>query len=352
MFRFPPSSLMPTAILFKAAAQSALAMTAGAGVYYSFSLPSVSQRRWLSLSLTASFVACELWLLPAELPRGNIGAAQIAAFFLTGSAFLSLTRLIYFTVVGWDATSHNSAKPTLPKFLLLYFTAPIAVRTLQPSVTAWHRYTSSWDQPPWRVLLKAACLYGMLRYGVVGSKRQLDDSLLLFSITGNAVFYLLLSGIEDLFSTVLEPILGVQMWPSFDQPWLAVSFRDFWSYRWHSPYADTNVVVVRKLLKPYLPKPLPALFVYLYSGICHVGFVYFTTGTVSPHMLVFFALAYLGVVLDPFVTRGSRAFPPAAQPLVCRGIVITTLSIASTLFWYELWHHRFLQGLAQTCGLE
>lgn len=316
-------------------------------------LDSISKgwRFLLGSVLIITFIVAELWLLPAPLPRGNIGPLQITAFFLTESAFLVLTRLVYFSAVGWGRLPVTSPKPPLMTFLLLYFTAPITVRALHPITTAWYRYMKALDQPPWRAIFKLTLVGLVLRFGVTERRAQLDQSLLLFSLVGNVVFYLLLSGIEDLFSAILEPLLHVQMWPSFDKPWLSVSFKDFWSFRWHSPYADTNLIVVRQVLDPYLPKPLPAALVYLYSGLCHVGFVYVATGEVSWYMLGFFALAYLSVLSDPMLARWSESVPTYVRLTTRRFVVLATICLSSQLFWHGLWQHRFLQGLASACGL-
>ena len=338
-------------LLAKTIGQSLLVVSAGSCMYHLIGI-NTGARQLLGGGLIATFIAAQLWLLPAPLPRGNMGSAQIATFFMTCSAFLTLTRLIHFTTVGWNQHSIQSPRPPLSTFLLLYFTAPISVRSLHPTSTALSRYVRALDQPPWRALLKLSLLGLILQFGVANRFPSLDRSLLQFSLTGNLILYLLLSGMGDILSAILEPLLHVQMWPSFDKPWLAVSFKDFWSFRWHSPYADAIVIVLQRSLNPYLPKPLPTALVYLYSGTCHVGLVHFTTGEVSWCMLAFFGLAYLGVLSDPLLARCSKAAPAYARTVVRRAVVIAALSLTSQLFWHAMWQHRFLQGLAATCGVK
>lgn len=93
-----------------------------------------------------------------------------------------------------------------------------------------------------------------------------------------------LGGIRAVKSYIEETL---NMPPLFDSPWSAHSLRDFWGKRWHTFYNDCFYRlgyrpirwVVQLLFHCKPPRWLPALAVFVMSGIMHEYFLFAATGT-------------------------------------------------------------------------
>lgn len=120
--------------------------------------------------------------------------------------------------------------------------------------------------------------------------------------------------------TYIEETL--EMPPLFDSPWSAHSLRDFWGRRWHTFYNDCFYRLgyqpirwtVKLLFNCKPPRWLPALAVFVMSGIMHEYFLYAATGSSgyfgSPLpacgiQFLFFVIQVFGIrVGDRFFRRG------------------------------------------------
>lgn len=86
------------------------------------------------------------------------------------------------------------------------------------------------------------------------------------------------------FKTYIEETLNMP--PLFDSPWSAHSLRNFWGKRWHTIYNDCFYrlgyrpirLAVQVLFQCKPPRWLPALAVFVMSGIMHEYFLYAATG--------------------------------------------------------------------------
>ncbi|PHZ17494.1 uncharacterized protein RHIMIDRAFT_232922 [Rhizopus microsporus ATCC 52813] len=78
----------------------------------------------------------------------------------------------------------------------------------------------------------------------------------------------------------------ISMPPAFNRPWCAYSLRDFWARRWHTYYNECfyrlGYQPIRLVMIPILgrkpPRWLPALSVFVMSGLMHEYFLYAATG--------------------------------------------------------------------------
>jgi hypothetical protein len=306
-------------------------------------------RRAGGLVLLLAVVQVEVRLLPAPLaPRGQTDPAHVAAFLMAGSGFLLLTRVIHFTWLDKGLPFPLERLPSLPVFCACFFTAPLALAHVSPAQPAWRRYRQSLDQHPWRALLKLAMLAFLLRAVVPAHRPLLQQSLLVFSLLGNAILYLLLSGLEDACAAGLELGLGVEFWPSFDRPWMATTFGEFWRFRWHTPFREANALVLQRGIGTRLPRPVGTVLVFAFSGACHTLQVWAVTHEISPTMMAFFLVAWAQVsVGDPWLKRWLAREHGTARLWGCRAIVVGSLCASSLLFWHPLWQHAFLQGMAE-----
>ncbi|EDQ92920.1 uncharacterized protein MONBRDRAFT_5055 [Monosiga brevicollis MX1] len=342
--------------------QAALVAAVGAVTYRVLlpAAPTKAHRRiqWLTgVGLASVLVVSSTFLVAStHSPQARMTGHHLVSFLLSGSTFLALSRVLTATIIGHDAQLPPRTLLTLPKYLLAFFTAPLSLRSVAPETSACQRYRGRWDEVPGRLLLKIAILFVTLRYGVALHVRWVDQSLWYCSMVGNVVFYLLLSGTEDAFALVLELGAGLHFWPSFDAPWLANSFRDFWSFRWHTPFRDMNVAIVRAARAAGWPTPIAISLIYIYTAACHAGQLYLTIHEVPLGIVSFFLVAGtlalfedpLWRVLDPLL----RCAPSkSGRHWLRRAIVLGVLCALSPLFWFSFWEHRFLQALCRVFDL-
>lgn len=343
-------------------------MVLGAGVasHRLLAVPATT-RRIAGLLLATAFTIADFALLPPA-PPGPEGAtaAHVVAFFLSGSFFLGVTRLVRIGLVGLqppqarsqsrEPSDHKASvsahvddevpRPPLGVYLAVYFTAPVALVSLQPNRQSRSTVLAS---PLRRAIFKAVLLLALLCLGVLPHAAVFSRHLLIAASTGNVVLYLLLSAIEDLACAMLEASYGVTMQPSFDAPWLATSTREFWARRWHTPFHEAFRAVTSRIPHRWASPGTAARLGFVFSGACHVGQVYIILRAFSPEMLLFFiAAAVIAGVEGPLLAALDRHVPyPSLRPWVRRGVVVMALNTTSLLFWLPFWRVNFLQAVAR-----
>jgi hypothetical protein len=145
--------------------------------------------------------------------------------------------------------------------------------------------------------------------------------------------------IRDLKSYIED---SLTMQPLFDQPWFAMSLRDFWGKRWHTFYNDCFYRLgyrpIRWIMmtifdcKP--PRWLPALAVFVMSGLMHEYFLYAATGSsiyfASPLaacglQFLFFVVQVMFISIgDTIFSRGilGRLFTVFTMAVTCHFFVV------------------------------
>lgn len=112
----------------------------------------------------------------------------------------------------------------------------------------------------------------------------------------------------------------IYMPPAFNEPWSAHSLRDFWGRRWHTYYNECfyrlGYQPIRLLVKLVSgrkpPRWLPALSVFVMSGLMHEYFLYVATGPTlyfhgSPLPTGFFQFLFF-VCQVVFISIGDKYF--------------------------------------------
>lgn len=121
--------------------------------------------------------------------------------------------------------------------------------------------------------------------------------------------------------TYMEEI--IHMPPAFDSPWSANSLRDFWGRRWHTYYNECfyrlgyqPIRLVFQLVSGHkASRWLPALSVFVMSGLMHEYFLYVSTGPAayfygSPLPRGFFQFTFFASQMF-FIGIGDRYFKSA-----------------------------------------
>lgn len=135
----------------------------------------------------------------------------------------------------------------------------------------------------------------------------------------------------------------LQMPPLFNSPWTASSLRDFWGRRWHTFYNDCFyrlgyrpirwMVMLLFNCKP--PRWLPALSVFVMSGLMHEYFLYAATGSglyfngnpvpACGLQFIFFVIQVCAISIgDKFFSRGflGQAYTILCMALTCHLFVV------------------------------
>ncbi|CAD6264102.1 unnamed protein product [Miscanthus lutarioriparius] len=128
-------------------------------------------------------------------------------------------------------------------------------------------------------------------------------------------------------------VLGMDLEPQFDRPYLASSLRDFWSRRWN--------LMVPAILRPSVYDPVRArtgraagvMAAFLVSGLMHEVLVYYITlRSPTGEMTAFFLLHGASCVAEEWCVRRSvsTGWPTAPRPVAT---VLVGVFVAGTAFW-------------------
>lgn len=131
-------------------------------------------------------------------------------------------------------------------------------------------------------------------------------------------------------------IVGFELEPQFDEPYLATSLQDFWGKRWNLMVTGVLhpavYLPVRSLSGRYLPKkvaPLPAVMAsFIVSGLMH-ELIFYYLGRLKPTWEVtwFFVLHGALVGLEVLVKRevkGRFRLPAVVSGPLALGLVVAT----------------------------
>lgn len=171
--------------------------------------------------------------------------------------------------------------------------------------------------------------------------------------------YFFLELILATISMIMEILLGVELDPQFDEPYLSTSLQDFWGRRWN--------VMVNRILYPtiYTPvrmistrfvgrvwAPIPAILTtFAVSGLMHeLIFFYFTRDWPTWDTMIFFCLHGVSLVTEIMIKRSVNV----KWRLPCH---ITTplvyLIVFGTSYWFffpELVRCKLIERAFQEYG--
>lgn len=132
--------------------------------------------------------------------------------------------------------------------------------------------------------------------------------------------------------------------PLFDSPWSAHSLRNFWGKRWHTIYNECFYrlgyrpirFAVQLVFQSKPPRWLPALAVFVMSGLMHEYFLYAATGPSLyfgkplPACGLQFLFFFIQVIT---ISLGDKLFPGQQNHSIAgQAYAIFTMSITSHLF--------------------
>lgn len=249
-------------------------------------LPTTAPRLAAFLPVVVLFL-----LLPLHIHSVHLGGTT--AFFLAWLANFKLLLLAF----GSGPLSHPSIS-TLPRFL--------AVACLPIKLPA---ESGNVSKSQVNFAVKAALL------ALIIKGYDLEDHIhrMVVMVMYSFHIYLSLELILAVAAAAARALLGVELEPQFDEPYLSSSLQDFWGRRWN--------LTVTRILRPavYLPvlgwsarvvgrkwAPIPAVMsTFLVSGLMH-ELIFFYLGRVRPtwEITCFFLLHGACLSLEIVIKRG------------------------------------------------
>ncbi|OEL31537.1 putative long-chain-alcohol O-fatty-acyltransferase 4 [Dichanthelium oligosanthes] len=259
-----------------------------------------------------------LLLLPVlPFAFSSIHLRTISAFFLVWLCSFKLLLL---------AAGHGPLDPALPLVRFVACAAlPIKVRDEKQQ----QQQRSSSRSLPSGFMLSYAAKAAL--FAVLVSVRCYRARLPEYAVPvfDGAHVYLLLELFLASAAAVARALLGAELEPQFDRPYLAYSLRDFWGRRWN--------LMVPGVLRPCVYRPVRArlgaaagvLAAFLVSGLMHeVMFYYITLEAGTGEVTAFFALHGACAVAERWCAaqrlwRDWRPLRPVATALTLAFVTAT-----------------------------
>uniref|UniRef100_A0ACD5V456 Uncharacterized protein n=1 Tax=Avena sativa TaxID=4498 RepID=A0ACD5V456_AVESA len=234
----------------------------------------------------------------------------ISGFFLSWLAEFKLLLLV------------NGQGPLHPSLPLPAFVAvasgPVRLRSDKPAQTS----------PSGLDLVSSAIMAALL--AVIVSLYRYEERMNQYLLLTLYAFhmYLAMELILACAAAAARAVLGLDLEPQFDRPYLSESLRDFWGRRWN--------LSVPALLRPCVYRPVRAwlgsapagvLATFLVSGLVHeLMFFYITLRPPTGEATAFFALHGACAVAEAWWARHDKWWRPPpllATPLVLAFVIVT-----------------------------
>ena len=170
--------------------------------------------------------------------------------------------------------------------------------------------------------------------------------------------YFLLASVMELAACFSWMVMGLELMPHFDRPWLTTSISEFWSVRWnlvvgallrdlvYDPILEGRLIrteaTVPKSHHP-LHQVAAVLCTFLASGVMHWAVIYYIVRRHAWYNLASFCIHGVVVVMERLLCETMRRHAPLearwnAVPRLIKAIVTQSLlhGIAHQFFWRDL----------------
>ncbi|KAF9607743.1 hypothetical protein IFM89_000090 [Coptis chinensis] len=277
-------------------------------------------------------------LLPIILTSVNLTGNT--GFFL----WLANCKLLLFAFDKGPLSSHSSL--SLPHFFSIAC-LPIKIKQNQPQNTA----TPSTPKTK-KALTKASLNYGIktvvlaLLFETYDYKQYIHPTLLLVLYCFHVYFALEITLV--ITATMAHSILGVELEPQFNEPYLSTSLQDFWGKRWNLMVTNmlrpTVYDPVRRISSRRIGKRLALVWAviatFVVSGLMHeLMFFYLGRNRPTWEVMRFFVLhgvcLALEIVVKKVLNGKWQLHPWLSRPLTVGFVMVTS-------FW--LFFPQLLKG--------
>ncbi|KAM0873158.1 hypothetical protein ACQ4PT_038205 [Festuca glaucescens] len=300
-----------------------------------------------SLALVSAVVTVAMCYVRLAARRLRPGLPRLAAFFpvLAILPFLPLAfravqmRIISGFFLAWLAEFKllllaNGQGPLHPSLPLPTFVAvasgPIRLRADKPAQTS-----------PWGLGLVSSAVMTALLAVVVSLysyKEEMNQYLLLTLYASH--IYLTLELVLAFMAAAARTVLGLDLEPQFDRPYLSSSLRDYWGRRWNLSVPAVLRPCVYRPVRAWLGSaPAGVLATFVVSGLMHELMIcYITLRPPTGEATVLFVLHGACAVAETWWARHDKWWRPprlAATPLAL--VFVTTTAFC--LFFPPIMRH-------------
>ncbi|KAG8386065.1 hypothetical protein BUALT_Bualt03G0110200 [Buddleja alternifolia] len=301
------------------------------------------------LAIIASLCYCDV--VSGRLPKGKWRLISIAPIFYVFAILpLYLTSAFFTSVIGFFITwlasfklllfafdqGPLSSNPTksLPIFVLMA-ALPLRIKPKNEAPT---------PKKPKKVLplyLAAEIPISAALISIVYDYKQYIHPHILLVVYICLIFLSMQISVE-LFSLLVRALLGLELEPPSDEPYLSTSLQEFWGRRWNltvsSIMREAVYKPVRSAATGALGRDLAALpavlAAFLVSGLMHELWFWYVTRPASPswEMTMFFVVQGFGLVVE-FGLKVALARKKWRLPWYLSG-PLTAGFLGVTSFWF------------------
>ncbi|KAD4386087.1 hypothetical protein R6Q59_009620 [Mikania micrantha] len=285
--------------------------------------------------ITASLSYC--YFLSSKIPKGIYRFISLIPIFYIFTVLPLRCSSVFTTAIAASFTTW------LTNFKLIRFAFDLDQSPFHPSDSLLRFITvtslpieskSVYSQPPDRFRFKLGfqiIVFSVLVRLVLNHRHQFHPYLVLILYCG--LLFLTIDIVAGVINALLFLFTGLELEPSFDHPYLAISLQDFWG-RWNlmvtNTLRHTIYKPVRSTFSGHEWAPLAGVLTsFMVSGLMHELFVYqLSRAAPTWEMTWFFVLHGVSVVAEMIVKRrvaGRRwRLPMFMRWLLTMGFVATT----------------------------
>lgn len=268
-------------------------------------------------------IICLFLYLPLHLHTMHLGG--LSAFFI---AWLANFKLLMF---AFDIGPLSDPSLSLSHFLALSC-LPIKIQQNPSSLK------KEGHKSPFNYALKALLLALFVR--VYDYSDHIPPKLILFIYCFH--IYFCLEIILAMVAALARALLGAELEPQFNDPYLSTSLQDFWGRRWNimvsrilRPTVYDPVLRISKRLVGRSWAPLPAIFTtFFVSAIMH-ELIFYYLGRVWPTWEITWFFVIHGVCLVAEIAIKKAVNGRLRVPVIVSG-ALTWLFVMCTGFWLFL----------------
>lgn len=273
----------------------------------------------------------------------SVHLCVISAFFLTWLANFKLA------LFAFDQEPLSPLPSTLSRFFC-FACFPIKTNQTPSSNRIHNKPMSKWGLAS-KVIIISFLLY------LYGKNYHNSLSQLPFLAIFTVHIYLEVEFVLFSIGTLLSKLLGCEIEPVFNEPYLATSLQDFWSRRWNrmvpSVLRPTILIPVQqytaRLIGPNLAFYAGVLATFLVSGLMHeLIYFYFIRKSPTWEVTCFFVLHGVVTSLEIWV-KSMRLCPPPHRAVSSLVVVVFVFVTAGWLFTPQVLRNNVHKRVINEC---
>ncbi|KAH1054166.1 hypothetical protein GLYMA_08G323100v4 [Glycine max] len=250
--------------------------------------------RFIRVWISAILCLCYCYYIASRIPKGFLRLLSLLPIFcifiilplslsspnLVGFTSFFLVWLGIFKLLLFSFNQGPLALISSPNIVHFIFIASLPINLKQHPTTNVNINTNSTQKPKWLLALKVLLLGLIIR--VSDYKENLHPRFML--VLYYCYLYLGLEIVLVLIAALVQTVLGFEIQPLFNKPYLCTSLQDFWGRRWN--------LIITRILRPTIYDPVRRMSTCFVGPLCATSTAMLTTFLVSGlmHELMYYYL--------------------------------------------------------------